>query len=402
MASKLNQTTANADARLVRAVGNRNVPGFVLVREWPFLAAAAAAGKAVEELFTDNVNNATGTVVNPKANGDEYAGTFVYSKIESRDENIDGNSDRATTIVETLTKVTSIASSSDLSDPFIRQNNLIIFPLRDETGETDQMVLSYQKVNPASRLVCTETITDGQLKAIADALVTGTPWVYVTRDFDEQDDKTATFTVTFKDYNSDATSDDDTDSILTEIQKASSSSRREVDIQTKEKVTASVADAIMVAGTGWDPPSGYDLLTLRRRNHADGTATVFQIFTKPVGTTFNPNADDQFEVVVWGTTWEVTKENEVIKSRLVIVHMEKLYTNTQAYAEAWANGADLSGQAWAADSYMRSQSEDTDARYIHGHFWQKIKGDYRWIATRRSEPDANGVFNQQVLQAERP
>lgn len=395
MASIYNQTVTEADARLVRVDGDPKLPGFVLVRSWPQLAGAAASGDTVGSLVQTWLDGTPITTrTDPKANGVTYTGTFVVSGVDALDEDREGTSDRATTIIETLTKVTTVASSSDLSNPFIRQNNLIVFPLRNETGEADGMVLTYSNLNPASRQVLMETVTDAQLKAIADALVTGTPWTYESRDFKEENDKTATFTVVFLDYNSDATSDDGTDSIVSEIKKAVGSNRSNINIQTKEKVPAAIADSIMSDGTGWDIPSGYALLTLRRANHQDGTATVYQISTKAVTWTFNTNADDQFEVVFWGSRTEMTKDNELVLKREVSDFTERLYTNTQANAESWANDADVSAAGYASTSYTVEKGKGASRQ--NGWLTQQIRGDYRWIAYRQSDR----IVGQQVAVTE--
>lgn len=399
MASILSQTTAEADARLVRVIGQENIPGFKLIRDWPWLAGYAASGNTIQELIT--TMRAVASYSNPRANNKAYSSTggiFINSKVEGIDEDVRGTQNRATSIVQTLVFVTSIADHTELADPFIRQNNLIWFPLRSETGESDEMILTYRNLNPASRsnLMDDTVTTDAGLKAIADALGPAT-YTYVTREYKDMDDGTASFIVIFKAYASDG-ADDGTDAITTEV-TVPAITNRAVNVQTIEKVAASVADTIM-AGSGWNLGT-YQLLTLRRRNHSDGTATVFQISVLQGQTVpFNTNADELFRVVKWGyDLWSGHTSNATTQRRVQFL-AEELYTNTLAHAVAWADGAQnlSSGAAWTDGAYLAAAQNGTERRtdredaagWLWGYFTQKIDGDYEYVAIRAVKRHVEG------------
>jgi len=376
--SNLNTTTAEADARYVRQIVDPVDQSHRIIREWPYIHAQSADNLVV-------ALKAVASYTNPKVDNETYTGKFANSRVTPEQMG-----DRAIRIIQDLTEITDITAFGDLSNPLIQQNNLIWYPLRSETGEADRIVIQYRNINPASRLVCMETITDPQLKGIADGLVTGTPWVYVTRDFKVMDDNTATFFFICKDYTSDATADDDTDEIITRLVK-SVAGHRALDVRVKQKVPAAIADAVMAAGTGWAIPATFDLLSLDRGNaDQDGNANIRQTSTKPTTTTFNPDADEIFVVKFWGTDRSKWRKNRGQYYRTFTRHIEVLMTNSEAHAELWANTQDVSGEAWTDVAYMAAGNNPTGEErgsFEFAYLEQRAFGDYRWIVTRCSKDE---------------
>ena len=187
-------TTAEADARLVSKSKDVNVPGFTLVRMWPFIDATYA-----DTLGT--TLDAVATYSGPQADGQTYSGTFVNSKVVC-DEGIDDNNQRYVNIVQTLILVTTISSVSDLpSDPLVLQRNTIHDVHGIRTGEEDFITYEYRNLNSAdtTRKACMD-ISDANLQALANVAGNSpaTGWIYEDRQFDENANKTGVFKVLFK------------------------------------------------------------------------------------------------------------------------------------------------------------------------------------------------------------
>lgn len=193
MASILSQTTAEADARLVAVMGEPDVAGFKLIRCWPWLAANAASGGTVHSLVV--TLSAVTSYTDPKADDVVYSGTFVHSGCKAVEETEQGESDRAASIIQTLTKVNAPANISALAalTPEIIQQNMIQEHFSVATGEKDRILYRYKNLNPSAR---------SAMIGLADAdLVSNLPgsgWTYVDRKFEQEDDGTATFSVLFE------------------------------------------------------------------------------------------------------------------------------------------------------------------------------------------------------------
>jgi len=253
--SSRSTTTSEADARLIRKDKDVNLPGFTLIREWPWLNATAA-----DTLST--TLDAIETYADPQADGQTYTGTFVNSKVEVLDDSEDGV--RAPRIRQTLILVATITGVGDLpSDPIATQENEILDVLGIETGEEDTMAYIYNNLNSAdaSRKACMD-ITDGALENLANVATVspGSGWVYVDRKFNEQDDKTGKFVVIFKQVAWNAWGHDSYAADLTEYDKAGTANEREQISKTWLRIAkGDLATAVsnMRTGTNTTPTAGY-------------------------------------------------------------------------------------------------------------------------------------------------
>lgn len=163
MASILDQTTAEANARLIEFVGDPQVAGAKLTRGWLEIAGQAATGNTVNELVL--TLNGVKTYTDPKANNKTYGGTYVNSITKANDEFDRGNADRSCKIIQTLTLVNTITSSTALLalTPRVHKKNTITHPFELNQGEHDLYEYIYENLNPASESVLLTTITDKQL-----------------------------------------------------------------------------------------------------------------------------------------------------------------------------------------------------------------------------------------------
>ena len=189
MASHLNQTTTEAEARLIREVGDVGVAGSKLIRGWPWVAGNAASGETVQSLMA--TLRAVSSYTDPKANSKTYTGTYANSEVESRDETEFGTGERAPAIIQTLTKVDAVTAFASLSglSPLISQENEILEPFGYGAGEGDVVAYRYVNISTGSQAACM-AISDANLASIP-----GAGWTYVDRKFEEQTDNTAVFTV---------------------------------------------------------------------------------------------------------------------------------------------------------------------------------------------------------------
>jgi hypothetical protein len=192
--SLLFTTTAEGDARLVRKDKDCSKPGFSLTRAWPHIDPTYADALSV-------ALDAVATYTDPKADNQSYTGTFVNSKVVC-DEGDAETSERHVTILQTLILVSAPADTAALAAlaGLITQGNLLKEPFglkvpgNDGTiGEEDTISYRWHNIATSSRTT---------LMAITDAnLVSGLPgagWSYIQREFKEEDDNTATFTVVFQ------------------------------------------------------------------------------------------------------------------------------------------------------------------------------------------------------------
>ena len=164
MASILEQTTNNADARLIQVVGDPEIAGAQLIRGWPEIAGSAASGNAVEDLFT-TLNAVTTLYTDPQANGSVYSGKWVNSEIKALDEFERGGAMRNCAIVQMLTKVSQVASSTDLLalTARVKKHNWITHAEELNYGEHTEYTYIYENLDPSAETVLMDTITDKQL-----------------------------------------------------------------------------------------------------------------------------------------------------------------------------------------------------------------------------------------------
>lgn len=163
MASILDQTTAEADARLIDVVGDPQIAGSVLKRGWLEIAGQAASGNTVQELYA--TLNAVKTYTDPKANNKTYGGTWVNSVTRALDEFERGGATRDCSIIQELTKVTSISAIADLTalTPRIHYKNTITHAEELNYGDHSMYEYIYENLNPASRTTLISGLTNKQL-----------------------------------------------------------------------------------------------------------------------------------------------------------------------------------------------------------------------------------------------
>jgi hypothetical protein len=185
MASILSQTTAEVDARLVSVEGIANEAGFKVTRCWPWVAGAAASGKDVAALVSD-LNGVT-TYSNPMANATRYTGTFINSKTYAKDESVEGDDDRKTTIIQTLTLVKSPTTVAALGNPDVEADKATLNYLGFKEGTQAHIYHKYRNINPYMNHATVLGLTP-----------TDTGYTIVRRKVDIEEDKSATLTVTFE------------------------------------------------------------------------------------------------------------------------------------------------------------------------------------------------------------
>lgn len=190
----LETSTSELEARLVRKIKDVNSNGYTLIRSWPYIDATTADTLVL-------TMDAVATYTNPKADQQEYAGTFVNSRVEAIEGDPDTD-DRAVEIRQTLIRVESPGDTSDLAglEPIITQENELLqlfgLPEADSdstTGEEDTITYVFKNINPANRATMM-AFTDANL----ESSLPGAAWRYVDRVFKEEEDNTATFAVIFK------------------------------------------------------------------------------------------------------------------------------------------------------------------------------------------------------------
>mgnify|MGYP001563591099 CR=1 FL=1 len=183
MASNLGQTTAEADARLIQALGEPTVAGFKLIRGWPWLAANAGTGGTVHSLIV--ALNAVASYTDPKADGAPYTGTFANSGVKGVEESEQGESDRGAAIVQELTKVTTATSTATLGTAQIVQGDEVQSLFTVATGQADNIVLRYKYLNTSSRAYCMGEAAANLVALVASgdypAWVTSTAYVVGNR-----------------------------------------------------------------------------------------------------------------------------------------------------------------------------------------------------------------------------
>ena len=181
----LNTSTSDTAARLVGVQGQPQDAGFKLTQVWPWISGRGASTDTdVKSLVTGL--NATTTATNPKANNDSYAGTFVVSSVEAKDENVDGTGDRACSIVRVLTKVKSGSDVAGCGTPDIGSDKATLNFLGFQEGEQEHVYYIYRNLNPANRAT-----TMGLSPTLAG-------YTIVKRKYEIETDKTGTFTVVFE------------------------------------------------------------------------------------------------------------------------------------------------------------------------------------------------------------
>lgn len=288
------QTTAEADARLIGYTGSPDKAsdatdaGAVLRRGWFYLAGQAASGNTVQELIVALQGVATYT--DPKANNKPYTGTWVNSEVQSSDENSEGTSDRATHILQTLTRVLSPTTAAHLGDisPKILQTNEILDIFAVNEGERDLVALSWENINPSSRSSLM-ALADADLENIANSYITSCS--YDQRKWEEQTNKTGVFSIlcrktTFVNENFSPYYVRWTPNI---------GRMEESEIATWPNLTANAATTIyddaktnednMVASAYLPAPTGHKLKTVEKRHDGEGGYSIVRTTYKPASST---------------------------------------------------------------------------------------------------------------------
>lgn len=186
-AAILNQTTAEADARLVEAVGDIKSSGFRLTRSWPWLQSESASGTSLQGLL-EAVNDIS-AYTNPLANGQTYTGIFVHTESIAIDENRDGTDERHATILQTLTRVmvpTNVGDLTSLGKVIKNQDEEILNYLQFNEGTNQNIWHVYPNIDPARRTV------------VMAFNPTEAGHRIIKKEFRTEKDNTGTFLVTFE------------------------------------------------------------------------------------------------------------------------------------------------------------------------------------------------------------
>ncbi len=176
-------TTLDEDlARLTRREKIPTIAGDSLIRRWEEIDATVA---------DDLVTAVTGTTIaTPKADKQEYAGTFARGNIRA-----EGQGGRQVTISESLTLFNTVTSSiSTLQDlsPIKTYDNQILNNFGLHEGEKDAVAFVYSNMNPsdAQKTICMG-YSDNDIASTL-GMANGD---YLQRSFKTQEDGTATFTI---------------------------------------------------------------------------------------------------------------------------------------------------------------------------------------------------------------
>jgi hypothetical protein len=196
--SELQTTAPEASARLVKRDRDMVKPGAQLVRAWPYIDVASAKGLAV-------TSESATSVTDPKADNVAHTGTFAKSRVWL-DEGDPKDSDRAVTLFEELTLVTSVANFAAMSalsyrviseweethpavtsgtDPQLLDSTKTASDRRDKTYR-------YEFLNTASRSTI-EAFTPANWQSLAPS-----NHVFYRLNIKEEDDKTLTVDAIFR------------------------------------------------------------------------------------------------------------------------------------------------------------------------------------------------------------
>ena len=183
---------ADNDWRMVRRPNDVNVNGYTLVRELQFMDAIDADNFAA-------LLDAQTTITNPVVDGQPWSGTFANSKTTPKQGAFD---DRSITVENELIKVLAIANLAALVvaavEYEVTQKNEFLRPFATDYGENDLIAFVYRGINPASRSICMG-LADADLEDPAKFTPIGdNTWTYLDREFKDQPDGTATFTIGFR------------------------------------------------------------------------------------------------------------------------------------------------------------------------------------------------------------
>ena len=182
----LNTNVNESTARLISITGQGQDAGFIIKRTWPWLQAAGLTTNDTHINTLYKTLAAVTSVTNPKANNDSYGGKFIASVSMVKDENEDGEGSRASTVIQTLTKVKIATDVASLGTPDIGSDQETLNFLGFQEGQKYHVYHKYRYIDPAT-------------EAVAMGLVpTASGYTIVKRKFDIEDDKSGTLYVVFE------------------------------------------------------------------------------------------------------------------------------------------------------------------------------------------------------------
>lgn len=264
MGNNLNTDVLEADARLVGEVGDVLVAGDILTREWPFIDAAAADGLMATLLLTK-------TVTNPKADQQEYTGTFAVSDIRS-----DEQEDRSVTITQ---KLTLINEGGSLGTPIemarIRKEE--VFGLQE--GTTNDVAYQYLYLHPEERTEY-DSVAISVPSDPSGTLEKDRRWVV-----EGPGDRTGSLFVLFRKIDWPAWGHDGYSQDLIEYGNAGTANEKETITKTWENIAngnMAVAIADVRAGTNTAATSGYIITDTGIRDNHNGSINIYQVQRKQV------------------------------------------------------------------------------------------------------------------------
>ena len=267
------QTTTEADARLVSVEGLPHEAGFILTRTWPGLAVKAASGDTIDDLFI--ALNAVTNYSNPKANNQTYSGSFVNSETRAIDDDPPGRSERMGIIIQTLTKIktTVILAGLGVADPAATEELLNFLEL--EEGDKSLRFKTYRNLDAR------------KMEAWLDVTVTQSGHKLVRRDFKVEANKTGTMTFTFETntWKGDTSSEIISTNIITEINVSGIQRRQEKGSDGVKKDNVFAVRDNLTPTSGWtedridvsEKPNGeYDIRMLETKQRGTGEQIATQ------------------------------------------------------------------------------------------------------------------------------
>lgn len=186
--TRVKDTYAAADWDLIQMKGDPKVVGVEIIRGCHYINP-----EAVKRLM-DRLNTVTERT-NPKINGDTVTGTFAVSQHRAVEQE-----DRSCLLEETLKKVRTVGSDTDLLHPIIEREKEGIHPFGNGTGTGWGIIFKYLNLAASSDTKCM-AIADTTLvakKAKVYAKPQGDSYALVDRKTTIEDNRTCTFYILFR------------------------------------------------------------------------------------------------------------------------------------------------------------------------------------------------------------
>lgn len=362
--------------------------GVVLVRELPNLYSTSA--DALEILLI-----AESTFTNPKINGQTYTGTFVNVSVE-----LIGVDARSVTIRHTMMEVSAPTNTTTLAALEYTQmdKNEILDVFSLTTGEKDTRALQWRNINPAQRAT---------LYAIADSNLVSqfaTGYLYVDREFKDEVNGTASFSILFQKAAWDVWSGEDIDSWT--FMRRGNPGRDRASLQktwTGIAISNALAGALAVATNTNFITSGYAVTDSSWTDNGDESANIvqMQVQTNLTSTTtsktiakFSTQYSTTDENMAAAVTHATNRNNGVIVTTKADLNQNGLYVNTYSTNTATADAEvriERTITAFETNDVLTAVNETTREGAV-----TNTSQTAGVILTASSEETDAGVFNNEL------